>query len=105
VMTPGTGESATSNLPDNDMLADRIRDPERSAAVATMFQRLDSENNDDVPGTTAGDDRTNTVSGGGNPLDNTGFSIAMWGAIRRPTNPVDTTLETPLGAMPPWCIE
>jgi hypothetical protein len=105
VMSPDAAESPSSNIQTNDMLADRMRDPERSPAVATMYQRLDSGPNDEVPGTVAGDDRTSTVFGGGSPRDNTGFNIVMWGAIRRPTNPIDPTQRAALGAMPPWCLE
>lgn len=105
VMSPDASESASVNIQTNDLMADRMRDPERSTAVATMFQRLDSGPNDQVPGTVAGDDRTSTVFGGGNPRDNTGYNIVMWGAIRRPTNPIDPTQRVALGALPPWTIE
>jgi hypothetical protein len=107
VMHSEMSENDTSNLKSNDLLADRLRDP-AALGTATLFQRLDSGTNDEVPGTIAGpDDPPGTGGGGpgGNPKDNTGYSVTMWGAIRRPTNPDAMPDHSPRGAMPPWCIE
>lgn len=106
VMRSGSYDPPGFNDRENDLLADRLRDP-AGPGTATMFQRLESEADDEVPGTLAGPDN-GTVFGGQSPEDNTGFSITLWGAIRRPTNPTDPTdlnAEAPLGAMPPWTME
>lgn len=106
VMHSEMSETDTSNLKSNDLLADRLRDPV-ALGTATLFQRLDSGTNDEVPGTIAGPDDPPGPGGGGpgDPKDNTGYSITMWGAIRRPTNPDALPDHSPRGAMPPWCIE
>lgn len=98
-------ETAGNNNKDNDLLADRLRDP--STGSPAMRQRLDLTT-DRVSGTVAGDDRRNIDIGGGNPVDNTGLTVVLWGAVRRPTNPTDpndSTIKAPLGAMPPWTLE
>ncbi len=91
-----------NNILANDLLADRLRDP-AAVGTATLLQRLDSSTDNEVPDTIAGrtPDRPAFGQPAPDPNDNTGFTITMWGAIRRPTGSAMLLR----GAMPPWCIE
>jgi len=95
-----TVDESTVNSRANDILVDRLRDPGdyRSDEPALMI-RLDNGQNR-IAGTSSGPE---PEEGGEivDPLDNTGFSITLTGAIRRPSDVVTT----PIGAVPTWCLE
>lgn len=86
----------------NDLLADRLRDPGPPglAVGATLDRRLPASNQN-IIGTQAGEEPP-----GGPSLDNTGFTIVLWGSVKRRDDPGDPATGTvPLGAVPAWCVE
>src|SRR5262249_37551186 len=103
---PSFDPPGTNNDIKTDMLADRLRGPQAAGQSPAPFPRLGTASNK-INGTRAGDDSQNIDFGGGNALDNTGFTATLWGAIRRPTRAVNgsSPLASPKGAMPPWCLE
>lgn len=97
------------NMTHNDLLCDRLHDP-APGGTATLYQRL-WIGNQEIDGSRAGPDNVPPPAAG-DPMDNTGLTVTLWGAIRRPTNPtipggdpLDPEANAPRGAMPPWCIE
>ena len=95
VVRDPTVESGDENLPGNDRLVDRLRDP--STGGRTLDRTFPG--NQRVAGTQAGPD-----TGPGARRDNTGFSITLWGSIRRPDTPTggpDSKDQT----FPAYCIE
>ncbi len=93
-------DELTANSRANDILVDRLRDPGdyRGDEPALMIRLKSGQN--EIAGTSAGPE---PEEGGENidPIDNTGFSITLTGAIRRPSDIVPT----PVGAVPTWCLE
>lgn len=79
------------------LLADRLRDPAVHQLVPTRptLDRAIPNGNNEIAGTVS------ALEGRG---DNTGFTIALWGSIRRVDNP-DNGTNLPLGAIPAYCIE
>lgn len=102
------GDLTGLNDPYNDYLVDRLRDPTGSSASdeGVLFGRRPrgaSAGNEEIVGTQAGSDTT-----GGTPIDNTGYTMILWGTVRRPTSEdfIDPVTSRPrLGVLPPWCIE
>ena len=102
------GDLTGLNDPYNDFLVDRLRDPTGTSAGSDgeLFARRPTGSragNTEIAGTQAGPDTT-----GGTPQDNTGFSMILWGTVRRPTAEgfIDISTGRPrLGVLPPWCIE
>lgn len=100
--SPSNGgiDELTANSRANDILVDRLRDPGdyRGDEPALMIRLKSGQN--EIAGTSAGPE---PEEGGENidPIDNTGFSITLTGAIRRPSDIV----QTPVGAVPTWCLE
>lgn len=91
----------SNNNQANDMLVDRLRDPNgvSNTTEPSLYFNF-SAVGDQVANTEAGQDPTS-------PRDNTGFSVVFWGSIRRPNavqNPLPGEEIVP-GMMPPWCIE
>jgi len=94
-----SGTSATNNR-NNDMLADRLRDPAPpgGARQAPTLDRRMSAGDKDI---------NNTIA----PLDDTGYSIVLWGTIRRnddpglPPSAPPAAPNIPLGAIPAYCLE
>ncbi len=94
--------------PGNDYLVDRLRDPflaPSASAAGTLSVRLDATEFD-IGRTAAGPDNaqggtTTTV------VDNTGFTFVRFASIFRPNDPgsLDTLSQTPLGAVPAFCLE
>ncbi|MFN9312346.1 MAG: hypothetical protein ACK5WB_01250 [Phycisphaerales bacterium] len=94
--------------PGNDYLVDRLRDPFNAPsddAAGTLSVRLDATEFD-IARTAAGPDNaqggTRTTA-----ADNTGYSVVRFASIFRPNDrgsPV-TLSETPLGAVPAFCLE
>jgi len=88
---------------DDDLLVDRIRDV---PGVTTLDRTFSG--NQEIDDTEAGCDPTQqaslTCAGGptGADNDNTGFTIALWASISRPSDPGATV---PNGALPAYCIE
>lgn len=87
------------------MLADRLHDPS-TGPIPALDRRLDPGQND-VANTVAGPDPTGP--GGGTltgAIDNTGYSICLWGSIKRPDDPKPpNTQRLPRGALPAYCVE
>lgn len=86
------------------VLADRLRDPSDPNTRPTLDRRLSGASHE-VLNTVAGVERE--TNPGSNAFDNTGYSITLWGKIRRPDDPGAPNLsgETPRGAIPAWCME
>jgi hypothetical protein len=79
------------------MLADRLRDPGPAAGDPPTLDRRLPASNQDINGTTSGPEGTE---------DNTGFSIALWGSLRRRDDPGGgSTPSIPRGAIPAYCLE
>lgn len=81
----------------NDILLDRMRDPD-PGADGVLYSTARASLNDEVGGTMAGDDTTSNPNA--MVEDNTGFSFTRWAAFRRQT---DTAHQR--GAMPVWAME
>lgn len=92
-------EAPGSNVQANDTLVDRLRDPPSNTPVPPVLSTRMSTGPQRVPNSKAGPP--------GDPMNNTGLTVTLWGAVRRPTNPIATgTLSpSPRGIMPPWCLE
>lgn len=91
--------TATTNHRGNDMLADRVREPVVTSAprAAAVLDRRLPNGDQEIASTVA-------------PNDDTGFSIVLWGSIRRPDDPGLTTAggappDIPLGGIPAYCLE
>ncbi len=82
----------------NDMLVDHLRDPgivgQRSA---TLDRRLPAGDHPVIGSHSGREDDP--------AFDNTGFSIVMWGMIRRHRDPGVAGSTPPLGAIPAYCVE
>lgn len=83
------------NKRENDMLVDRLRDPEQGRRAT--LQRTMPAGNHNITGTRAGQEPP-----GGPSFENTGFTIALWGDLKRRDNPGGTA---PRGAIPAYCVE
>lgn len=107
----GLDAPGTNNSRVNDQLVDRLHDPSDPAAFAngvlitSLVDPFGQGNlNRDIAGTRAGDDSLSAAAA----EDNTGFAMALFATITRPTNPVTITPDSPrvaAGAMPIWCFE
>ncbi len=97
VLRTATEQGSAPNLQENDLLADRLRDPSTTTDGVFFGARLPAANNR-IANSEAGDDHI----ANGDIRDNTGYCLTMWAAVRRPTPPVTGS---PRGAMPPWCLE
>jgi hypothetical protein len=89
-------DSTGTNDRANDLLADRIRDP-FTGPRPTLDRRLPT-------GQQVVD---NTIVVLGDDADDSGYSIVLWGSIRRPDDPRDPDQGgiVPRGALPAWCME
>lgn len=89
---PLTNGTSTTNFRSNDMLADRLRDPQSvtGGRFTPTLERLLTAGDKEVQNTIVED-------------DDTGYSIVLWGSIRRRDDPNATTI--PLGAIPAYCVE
>ncbi len=83
------------------MLADRLVDPGVIGSTQPTLDRRIPNGPNDINGTQAGPEPVAPLPPSAGALDNTGFTIALWGSIKRPDNPVNT----PLGAIPAYCLE
>jgi hypothetical protein len=108
---------STQNDPENDLLVDRLRDPDSGGASdpgTLLANRSPGSGNQEINGTQA----TPESAGGSGLNDNTGFSIILWGAVRRPTGEAPTGStngfiistgpnagKPRLGILPPWALE
>ncbi|MEX2218987.1 MAG: hypothetical protein WD749_09525 [Phycisphaerales bacterium] len=92
-----TQDAGTLNSRGNDLLVDRIRDP-GTASGPTLDRRLPGANRR-VNSTEAGEEPPGAPS-----LDNTGFTIAMWGSLKRRDDP-GAAAGVPRGAIPAYCVE
>ena len=81
-----------ANDTQNDLLADRMHKDDMKDVLDRSFS-----GNQEIGGTLGLDE------GLPNPGDNTGYTILLWGSVRRPNDPAAT--EPPLGAIPAFCIE
>jgi hypothetical protein len=79
------------NRRENDLLADRIRDPKPTLGMKSSLDRRMPSTNNDITGTQL-------------PDDDTGYTIALWGSVRRHDDPGAATT-IPVGAIPAYCIE
>ncbi|MBC7834621.1 MAG: hypothetical protein H7Y88_05910 [Phycisphaerales bacterium] len=97
------GDPLAAGARDDDILADRLRDPDTTDS--TLDRSIDLPDLDanadpsDVRDTAAGIESTPAEG------DNTGFSITTWGAIQRSDDPRLPTGSVPLGAIPAFCLE
>jgi hypothetical protein len=91
VLRNGT-ESGSNNDPRNDMLVDRLRDPNSGT---TLDRRL-AQSNQEIAGTVGLDESLS------DPGDNTGYSLVLWGSVRRLDDP---STNPPRGAIPAYCLE
>ena len=133
VMRGGTGSPRSTfptgditpggdNDPENDLLADRLRDPGTSSFAGGAVYGLRDRGDFDIDSSQAGDENGTVIQSSpdqdSDVRDNTGFTAILWASIRRPTdalgNPnsgyivTDPSLGTnrPVrGVLPPWCIE
>jgi hypothetical protein len=77
------------------LVADRLNDPDADATL----KRIVTGKNEKIAGTEGGPDGTNDNDGDG-------FTIALWGRIKRHDySPAGGPLATTRGFIPPWCIE
>lgn len=93
------GTNLTSRA--SDILVDRLRDPDGNGWWYGMVDGL-SLASEDVDGTMSIEERTTFDGTSGN--DNSGFSVTLWRAVRRPTDRTDQSV-VKTGSLPPWCIE
>lgn len=91
--------TAAPTMFQTDILADRLRHPNMEDAL----NREDGWGDGDVQSTFAGPDPTQTPGNGCSTEDNTGYTMVLWGSVKRPDNP--GTLDVPQGAIPAWCLE
>jgi hypothetical protein len=79
------------NRRENDLLVDRLRDPAASMGQRSTLDRRMPSSNSDIPDTEI-------------PDDDTGYTIALWGSIRRHDDPAGAGT-MPVGALPAYCLE
>ncbi|CAN5719112.1 hypothetical protein BH11PLA1_BH11PLA1_11540 [soil metagenome] len=85
------------NIQSNDILIDRLRDPAPYSRKPTLAVQLEKDGQNDVISTQGGPEG----QGGVDPVDNTGYSIVVYAAIRRPGDKVAVAP----GVVPSYCIE
>lgn len=103
-----SGDLSTTSInnPNNDLLVDRLRDPNASKSVSgTLFQSrskwIGFPSAIDPGATMAGPDG-DTPPDPAKFLDNSGFSAIYWASIGRPTDFAGTVGS---GVFPAWCLE
>jgi hypothetical protein len=103
-------------LVNNDLLADRLRDPTMPATYAalagrrsTFDRRMDARNTEIVNSSTGIDPIIDATPDPANLIgDNTGVTLTLWGAVRRAVDPGAVgagTTNIPVGAIPAYCLE
>lgn len=110
VLDRSAGETIATNKTENDYLVDRLHDPSfGTGARAALYRRLNTDHNRfNVP---AGPEPTDApYYNGSNQMENIGYAITMFGAVRRRTDPSGGPLpgqqaNTTTGVMPAWCLE
>jgi hypothetical protein len=89
-------ETKAANNPANDLMLDRLQAPPTSADV---LDRRPTSPDTPIADTTSGPEITTPQPGN----DNSGFTIALFGSIRR--HSWNSTTPLPKGAFPSWCVE
>lgn len=99
--TPEPGAQSARPGRERHMLADRLFDPGTTGSTSpTLDRMIPASASPRISGTEAGPE-SNSNPPPASALDNTGFTIALWGTVKRADNPVNT----PLGAIPAYCLE
>lgn len=88
-----TGETETSNRLENDLLADRMRDPTAVGSPPILERKMPNGDND-ISGLQAQPEGT---------FPNSGISVVTWSSIRRPNSPGVSAVDE--DAYQPWCVE
>lgn len=99
--TPASTANSSRGDRSRHMLADRLFDPGATGSTTPTLDRTMPVGNQDINLTEAGPDPTPIGSTPASAVDNTGFTIALWGSVKRVDNPVNT----PIGAIPAYCLE
>lgn len=85
-------ETYAQNARENDILADHLKDPGNGTGDPTLELLLNL----------GGDE----VTGSAVPVDDTGFSVLLWGAIQRPSDPdAPATAASDILWLPAYCVE
>ena len=96
-----TIDTSGINQRSNDMLVDHMRDPGPGGDPPTpTLDRTMPSSNQDIGNTQAGQEPPSPA-----PEDNTGFTIVLWGSLKRNEDPGASTNSVPRGAIPAYCIE
>jgi hypothetical protein len=111
VVRQATGEAVNNRA--NDYLVDRLHDPDYGTGNrAALYRRLDSGNNRFEQIDAGPEPSEPEYTGRASQRDNTGFSITLFGTIRRRTDPnggplpaAASAADTDAGTIPAWCVE